>query len=140
MDLSQIFVCDMGIAKIKQLTDATVTCATKGPGTFPYMAPEMFRASRRGAAVDIYSLGCLYIELFGKKRVWIGLDGPAIMLKVLGSYEVPPRGPNIGHLPPDIGNFCAKLCDLNPNRRPNSKEVLDMVEELAVIEFSKHNT
>lgn len=77
----------MGIAKIKQLTDASVTCVSRGPGTFPYMAPEMFKESRRGSAVDVYSLGCLYIELFGKKRVWPGLDGPAIMIKVLGSYE-----------------------------------------------------
>ena len=60
-DFNQVFVCDMGIAKIKQLTDISMTCASKGPGTFPYMAPEMFKASRRGAAVDIYSLGCLYI-------------------------------------------------------------------------------
>ena len=34
MDYTQVFVCDMGIAKVKQISDATV-----GPGTFPYMAP-----------------------------------------------------------------------------------------------------
>ena len=75
--------------------------STRGPGTFPYMAPEMFKASRRGAAVDMYSLDCLYIELFGKRRVWYGLDGPAIMQKVLGSY------PDTSHLPPEVGNLCA---------------------------------
>ena len=29
----------MGIAKTKRMTEATLTCQTKGPGTYPYMAP-----------------------------------------------------------------------------------------------------
>lgn len=120
----------MGIAKVKQITDASVTCVSKGPGTFPYMAPEMFKASRRGAPVDIYSLGCLYIELFGRKRVWRGLDGPAIMQQVLGSYEVPPQGPSTSHLPSEIGNLCSKLCALDPSRRPKSHQVFEAVQEI----------
>ena len=122
----------MGIAKIKQLTEASITCTSKGPGTFPYMAPEMFMASRQGAAVDIYSLGCLYIELFGRKRVWSGLDGPAIMQKVLGSYGVPPQGPTTSHLPPEIENICNKLCHLNPDRRPGSLQVLEIVKQITL--------
>jgi serine/threonine protein kinase len=79
-DLEQVYVCDMGIAKVKRVAEATVTAVTKGPGTFPYMAPEMFKKSHRGPAVDIYSLGCLFIELFGKQRVWPDLDQTAIMM------------------------------------------------------------
>lgn len=130
-DLTEVYVCDMGIAKVRQLTDMSVTCVSRGPGTFPYMAPEMYKKSRRGAAVDIYSLGCLYIELFGKKRVWGDLDGPAIMLKVLGSYQVPPQGPIITHLPQSIGDLCSKLCDLDPSKRPNSKEIFDEIKKMA---------
>lgn len=89
-NIKEVYVCDMGIAKVKEVTDVSVTCVSKGPGTFPYMAPEMFRESRRGTPVDVYSLGCLFIELFGRERVWGTLDGPSIMLKVLGSYNIPP--------------------------------------------------
>lgn len=53
----------MGIAKIKELNVATATCSGNGPGTIPYMAPEMFKKCRRGPAVDMYSLGCLFIGL-----------------------------------------------------------------------------
>ena len=81
----------MGIAKIKQLNVATATCAGNGPGTIPYMAPEMFKKCRRGPAVDIYALGCLFIELFGRRRVWEGYDSSDIMMKVLGSYKTPPE-------------------------------------------------
>lgn len=123
----------MGIAKVKRMTDASVTCISKGPGTFPYMAPEMFRASRRGAAVDIYSLGCLYIELFGMKRVWQGLDGPAIMQKVLGSYEVPPLGPSTSHLLPPIRDLCAQLCALDPTKRLDSHQVFEAVKKHSAV-------
>ena len=44
----------MGIARVKQLGAMTITCVGKGCGTYPYMAPEMFKASvRRGVKVDI---------------------------------------------------------------------------------------
>ena len=123
-------MCDLGIAKIKQLTETTVTCVNKGPGTFPYMAPEMFKKSRRGPAVDIYSLGCLYIELIGRQRVWPGLDGPDIMMKVLGSYNTPTEGPSTNHLPYGIGRLCSMLTDLDPDRRPTSADVLKEIKEL----------
>lgn len=63
--LEKVYVCDMRIAKVKKAAKATVTSVNKGPGTFPYMAPEMFKSSRRGLAVDIYSLGCLFIDSLG---------------------------------------------------------------------------
>ena len=104
--MEKIYVCDMELAKVKRLTESTVTCIHKGPGTFPYMAPEMFKESRRGPAADIYSLGCLFIELFSRKR---GLDGPRIMLKVLGSCNTPPQGLNTSHLPPMVQDICARV-------------------------------
>ena len=121
----------MGIAKIKQLTEATVTCHGKGPGTYPYMAPEMFTQSRRGPAVDIYSLGCLFIELFGRQRIWQKLDGPAIMQKVLGSYKTPPQAPDTDHLCLTFNSLCTQMCNLNANLRPSSRDVLNAVEEMA---------
>lgn len=121
----------MGIAKIKQLTEATVTCTSKGPGTYPYMAPEMFTKSHRGPAVDIYSLGCLYIELFGRKRVWHNLDVPDIMVKVLGAYNVPPQAPSTAHLVGTFSNLCSRMCTLDATLRPNSREVLVAIKQIA---------
>ena len=79
----------MGIAKVKRITETTLTSVSKGPGTYPYMAPEMFRTGHHGPPVDIYSPGCLLIELFGR-RVWPGLDGPDIMVQIMGTYNTPP--------------------------------------------------
>ena len=89
-DLSQTYICDLGVAKIKH--QAT---------------PEMFGATHQSTAVDVYSLGCLYIELFGGKWVWEGMtDGMQIMQKVCGSYNNPPKMPEVDHLDPIYGNIC----------------------------------
>ena len=75
----------MGIAKVKRITETTLASVGKGPGTYPYMAPEMFRTGHRGPPpVDIYSLGCLLIE----RRVWPGLDGPD-MVQIMEMYDTP---------------------------------------------------
>ena len=71
----------MGVTRLKKAGEATNTSTSKGPGTIPYMAPEMFRKARRGPPVDVYSLGCLYIELFGRRRVWPELDDTEIISK-----------------------------------------------------------
>ena len=112
-DLECVYVCDTGIAKVKRVAESTMTSLSKGPGTYPYMAPEMFKKSRRGPSADTYCLGCLLIELYGRRRVWPNMDGPDIMLQVLGSYETAPRIP-----------ICSKLCQLDPAQCPKSGELL----------------
>lgn len=126
-----VFLCDMGIARVKQLTETTVTCSSKGPGTYPYMAPEQFTKSHRGPALGIYSLGCLYIELFGGQRVWRQLDGPNIMLKVLGSYNTPPQQPCTSHLMEVYSDLCSRMCNLEPTLRPSSTEVLKTLKKIS---------
>ena len=69
-DFHGVYICDMGIANLKQSSQATITTVSRGPtGTFPYMAPKMFSEGHRGSAVNVYFLGCLFFELFGQRRV-----------------------------------------------------------------------
>ena len=123
-DFQGVYVCDLGIAKLKMAAQTTMTCVSKGPGTYPFMAPEMFKKSHRGPAVDIYSLGCLFIELFGKRRVWQDRDAPDIMMCVLGSYNNPPQMPDV-HSP--FKELCAQMCQLDPNNRPTSYAVVELL-------------
>lgn len=121
----------MGIAKLKYLNEATVTADTTGPGTYPYMAPEMFTKSHRGPAVDIYSLGCLYIELFGRKRIWANMDGASIMLKVLGAFNCPPESPQVDHVKPVFHALLKNMCNLDPTLRPTSSNVFTSMKDIA---------
>ena len=120
----------MGVTRLKKAGEATITSTSKGPGTYPYMAPEMFKRARRGPPVDIYSLGCLYLELFGRRRVWPGLDGTEIMMKVCGSYDTPPCMPDLKHLDEMYFRICSSCCQLDPANRPNIDEIVNLVEQV----------
>ena len=120
----------MGVTRLKQVAEVTMTSTAKGPGTIPYMAPEMFHKSRRGVAVDIYSLGCLYLELFTKRRVWPGLDQAEIMVKVLGAYNTPPCTPDLGDLSDMKLEICNSCLQLDPTRRATIDNILALLNKL----------
>ena len=129
LNLEGVFICDLGLAKLRDAAQATMTTSTQQMiGTYPYMAPEMFSISHRSAAVDIYSLGCLYIELFGKKRVWpAGMTGVQIMQKVCGSYGSPPVPPLTSHLDPNQKILCDGCCQLDYKKRLDIHEVIELL-------------
>ena len=86
--------------------------------------------SHQSAAVDIYSLGCLYIELFGKKRVWpAGMSSAQIMQKVCGSYGSPPVAPSTCHLTPSQQILCIGCCQLDYKKRLNIHQVIDLINK-----------
>lgn len=125
-DLRNCYICDMGVAKLKYLSqETTTTCQVTG--TYPFMAPELFGTSKRGTAVDVYSLGCLYIELFGKCRgVQPGLSsGIEIMHKVGGSFGTPPVIPKTNHLLLLYKNICDGCCQLKPAQRMKIKAICE---------------
>lgn len=114
----------MGVTKLKQAAQVTMTSNSKGPGTYPCMAPEMFKKGKRGRAVDIYSLGCLYLEVFSRRRVSPGLNSTEIMMKVCGSYESPPQMPNLSDLSGVHLEICGSCLQLDQTCRPKIDEML----------------
>ena len=52
-DLHNVYICDMGIAKLRGSVEDHTTATTHVVRTYPYMAPEMFDKSYMGTAVDI---------------------------------------------------------------------------------------
>ena len=128
-NLEGIFICDLGLAKFRDAAQGTMTTIT-GHMIGNYMAPEMFSVSHQSAAVDIYSLGCLYIELFGKKRVWpAGMSSAQIMQKDCGSYRSPPVAPSTCHLTPSQQTLCIGCCQLDYKKRLNIHQVIDLINK-----------
>lgn len=123
-------LCDLGIAKLKEAGEVTLTATHAGPGTVPYMAPEVFLKKKRGLAVDVYSFGCLLIELFGRQRVWGSYDQAQIMMQVLGSFNTPSVGPATGHLCGVREEVCTLCTQIDPISRPTIQRVLQILESL----------
>ncbi|KAL5517274.1 hypothetical protein EMCRGX_G002788 [Ephydatia muelleri] len=66
-----VFVCDLGLAKLQNHLATIKTSKGCGAGTVPYKAPEMFYDGKRSTPADIYSFGCVLIELTTSRRVWV---------------------------------------------------------------------
>ena len=118
------------MAKLSNVGATLRTSKGEGAGTAPYKAPEMFHSARRGSAVDIYSYGCLLIELFGHKRVWGRLQQMEIMHKVCGSYQTPPEPPDVQHIQPPLQDVCRNCTNLTPEERPSIHHILNSLRDI----------
>jgi len=94
-------------------------------GTPMYMSPEVIRGSNLGrlGAVDIWSLGCVILEMATGRRPWASLDNEwAIMYNIAQG--------NSPHLPgrdqfSDSGiDFLRKCFERDPTRRASAAELL----------------
>ena len=53
-------------------------------GTVFWMAPEVINAQKKGYnfKIDIWSVGCVVLEMWAGMRPWIGDEAVAVMFKV----------------------------------------------------------
>jgi mitogen-activated protein kinase kinase kinase len=58
-------------------------------GTIFWMAPEVIHSRKEGysAKIDIWSLGCVVLEMFAGKRPWSTDEAIGAMFKVRSFYE-----------------------------------------------------
>lgn len=56
-------------------------------GTVFWMAPEVINTQKKGYnfKIDIWSVGCVVLEMWAGMRPWIGEEMVAVMFKVCGS-------------------------------------------------------
>jgi serine/threonine protein kinase len=57
-----ILLSDFGISKVFEGTDSTTS--TSGDVTWKYSSPETAQSGLRGRKADIFSLGCVFLEMF----------------------------------------------------------------------------
>ncbi|PBK77479.1 kinase-like protein [Armillaria solidipes] len=91
-------ISDFGISKrVDQLEAARANTGMKG--TVFWMAPEVVSPKSGGydVKVDIWSVGCIVLEMWSGKRPWAGQEVIAVMLK-LHKDKLPPPIPKDLHL------------------------------------------
>ena len=95
-------------------------------GTPMYMSPEVIRgegAQRFSGAADIWSLGCVLLEMSTGRRPWSTLDNEwAIMYNIASGN--PPQMPTEDQLSPTGLNFLKRCFDRDPKRRSTAAELL----------------
>lgn len=75
-------ISDFGISK--RTDDEAGGAFTAMQGTVFWMAPEVINTRKKGYnfKIDIWSVGCVVLEMWAGKRPWIGQEMVAVMFKV----------------------------------------------------------
>jgi mitogen-activated protein kinase kinase kinase len=99
-------------------------------GTPMYMSPEVIRGdapsssrTRHSGAGDIWSLGCVVLEMATGRRPWSTLDNEwAIMYNI--AQGNPPQMPSEDQLSEDGVDFLKRCFERDPSRRSSAAELL----------------
>ncbi|QPG76814.1 hypothetical protein FOA43_004208 [Brettanomyces nanus] len=119
-------ISDFGISK-KSKDIYSNESAMTFQGTIFWMAPEIIDAkSHKGysAKVDIWSLGCVVLEMYAGKRPWHDYAVAGAIFK-LGKKTAPPISDETKKNISDCGmKFLQRCFEIDPDRRPTAKELL----------------
>lgn len=130
---------DFGAAKIIARQGKTLAAdpANTGPGarapgkqksmtgTPMYMSPEVIKGQNDGrqGAIDVWSLGCVILEMVTGRRPWASLDNEwAIMYNI--AQGNPPQLPTKEQLSPEGLKFLRKCFERDPKKRATAAELL----------------
>ncbi|KAG9017078.1 hypothetical protein FRB90_001857 [Tulasnella sp. 427] len=114
-------ISDFGISKQSEeiYNNAAMTAMQ---GSLFWMAPEMLHNDKKGynAKIDIWSLGCVFIEMFAGRRPWEQDDFVSVMFKV-GRNKMAPPVPSDVHLSSEAEDFRLKCFTQDPAERPTAE-------------------
>lgn len=119
-DGDTVKLADFGCSK---RTDETLTHTMRG--SIPWMAPEVLAHSRYGRAADLWSFGCVVIEMGTANVPWGRFEHQmAALVKIGLSQETPPLPEQVSGECKDFLNQCIRR---DPAERLSATEMLQHV-------------
>jgi hypothetical protein len=115
-------ISDFGASKKyeNQVNESGLVQSTKG--SFPWMAPEVMKQAGYGRKADVWSLGCVVIEMLSGRPPWSGVENQVmLMMKVLVYNELPEIPKEISDCARD---FISKCITREPEKRPSASDLL----------------
>ncbi|EIN14140.1 kinase-like protein [Punctularia strigosozonata HHB-11173 SS5] len=116
-------ISDFGISK--RTDDMNAGAAfTAMQGTVFWMAPEVVKTGKQGynTKIDIWSVGCVVLEMWAGRRPWNEEEAVAVMFKLYGKEASPPVPADVV-LSPLADDFRLKCFAINPDERPPAAEL-----------------
>jgi len=114
----QVKLSDFGCSK-----RIVETCNTMR-GSIPWMAPEVIKQTGYGLKADIWSFGCVLIEMGTAKHPWGTFDNPIAAMRKIGmSEDLPPLPEGISDCCKDFISCCLQRDKTN---RPTATALLSM--------------
>ncbi|KAF7347907.1 hypothetical protein MVEN_01548600 [Mycena venus] len=117
-------VCKISDFGISKRTDDQNDAHTAMQGTVFWMAPEVINTQKKGYSfkIDIWSIGCVVLEMWAGTRPWLGDEMVTVMFKLFQS-KLPPPVPDGLVLSPLADDFRKKCFAINPEERPSAAEL-----------------
>ncbi|KAI9860167.1 MAG: hypothetical protein M1813_006277 [Trichoglossum hirsutum] len=96
-------------------------------GSVFWMAPEVIRSQGQGysAKVDIWSLGCVVLEMFAGRRPWSKEEAIGAIFKLGSLNQAPPIPEDVqATITPEAVGFLADCHTIDPSDRPTAETLL----------------
>ncbi|KAK0502313.1 kinase-like domain-containing protein [Armillaria luteobubalina] len=75
-------IADFGISFVMGATTFGTSSSSRKGGTVRWQAPEVLNSSPNSFSADVYSLACVYFEVFDGAMPWSNLTDGAVIMKV----------------------------------------------------------
>lgn len=118
----------VGLDRMVKLSDFGCSKRSQGTmvqtmrGSVPWMAPEVMRQSVYGRKADIWSIGCVVIEMGTAAAPWGHFDNClAAMVRIAMSDETPPVPPHLSDVCHGVISLCTRR---TPEERPSASQLL----------------
>jgi len=121
-----VFLADFGLGHAITNTQGVGT-ATMMAGTPGFQAPEQLKGEGIGVKCDVYALGGVMTELFGRQPLWVNTSIHTIIYKVTVEGVFPPTD----HLPQPIGCI-VRNCLCSASDRKSTADILCQLINLKV--------
>lgn len=119
-------LCDFGLTESMDRTHIT----KKNNGGSPrYMAPELFdNRLKITEKVDIWSMGCIFTEIFGGPLPYQGINTLAELTQEMLVHRRMPQIP--GHLPESVQSINRSCYNFDARLRPAAKQIFDQLRDV----------
>ena len=125
-------ISDFGISKkTDNIYGNDVTNSMQG--SVFWMAPEVVRSEGQGytakegysAKVDIWSMGCVVLEMFAGRRPWSKDEAIGAIFKLGSLNQAPPIPDDVsGSVSPEAVAFMSECFEIDPGERPTAETLL----------------
>ncbi|WBW74524.1 MAP kinase kinase kinase Byr2 [Schizosaccharomyces osmophilus] len=119
----KIKISDFGISKKLELenpSDKAISPRQSLQGSSFWMAPEVVKQTQHTEKTDIWSLGCLVIEMLTSKHPYPTCDQMQAIFKI--GQNIPPEYPS--DATPSVHDFLNTTFAIDCNERPTASELL----------------
>ncbi|PBK59948.1 kinase-like protein [Armillaria solidipes] len=132
-------IADFGISGVMGgTTFAMSSSSSLYGGTARWQAPEVLRGGHNSFPADVYSLACVYFEVFDGTIPWSGFNDAAVVMNVCYEQKRPPRPRGLVKTGfPDLWwNLMVQCWAQEPSDRPTLHYLMESLYEMANIRIT----